>query len=402
MIPKKRPAARGSTAAEKRAKKPIVQQPVAQLILGYESFLEDLKGRIRSAQTRAALLANRELILLYWEIGHRIADRQNEQGWGRSVIERLADDLQKELPGLQGFSRSNVWRMRAFFLAYHEISRTAVRELQVTDSKGKKSTSRSNLAQPVRDLIPAEPPPVLAALPWGHNVVLVERLKKTEHRLWYAEKTVENGWSRAILVHQIESGLHRRQGQALTNFDRVLPPAQSDLVRETLKDPYIFDFLSLGDEVRERDVERVLVTHVRNFLLELGAGFALVGTQVPLEVDGKDFYLDLLFYHLRLRCYVVVELKVGEFQPEHAGKMSIYLAAVDNHLRHPDDQPTVGLILCKTKSRLVAEYTLQGLGKPIGVAGYRTMPAHLRGTLPSPAQLEAELGSVETGSPAAS
>jgi predicted nuclease of restriction endonuclease-like (RecB) superfamily len=372
-------------------------------------LLEDLKSHIRSVQIRAALAVNRELILLYWEIGRRIADRQENEGWGRSVIERLADDLGKEFPDLQGFSRSNIWRMRAFFLAYRQSiavpagspqkakSRTAVRDLYVSDSKGKRSISRANLAQPVRDLVPAELPPVLESLPWGHNVLLVERLKKMEHRLWYAAKTVENGWSRAVLVHQIESGLHRRQGKALTNFDRVLSPAQSDLARETLKDPYIFDFLSLGDEAQERELERVLVTHVRNFLLELGAGFALVGTQVPLEVDGRDFYLDLLFYHLRLRCYVVVELKVGEFQPEHAGKMSFYLSAVDHQLRHPDDQPSVGLILCKTSSRLVAEYTLQGLAKPIGVAGYRTMPAHLRGTLPSPAQLEAGLGSFEEG-----
>lgn len=225
----------------------------------------------------------------------------------------------------------------------------------------------------------------------GHNVLLVERLKKTEQRLWYAAKAAENGWTRAVLVHQIDSGLHRRQGQALTNFDRVLPAPQSELARETLKDPYIFDFLSLGDEVRERDVEKTLIAHVRNFLLELGAGFALVGTQVPLEVDGQTFYLDLLFYHLRLRCYVVVELKTVDFQPEHAGKMSFYLSAVDHQLRHPDDQPTIGLILCRKKSHLIAEYTLQGTSKPIGVAGYRTMPARLRSTLPSPAELEAGL-----------
>ena len=366
-------------------------------------MLEDLKTRIRTAQVKAALAVNRELVLLYWEIGRRIVERQENEGWGRSVIERLADDLRQEFPELQGFSRSNIWRMRAFFLGYRNAgaalkpsrktnSRTAVRELETIDSKGKKAISKSNLAQPVRELVPGEPPAVVASLPWGHNVLLVERLKKVEQRLWYAQRAVENGWSRAVLVHQIESGLHRRQGQALNNFDRVLSAPQSDLARETLKDPYIFDFLSLGSDAAERDLERGLIAEVRNFLLELGAGFALVGTQVLLEVDGQDFFVDLLFYHLRLRCYVVVELKVGEFLPEHAGKMSFYLSAVDHHLRHADDQPTIGLILCKTKRRLVAEYTLQGLQSPVGVATYQRMPKHLRGTLPSPAQLEAGLG----------
>jgi predicted nuclease of restriction endonuclease-like (RecB) superfamily len=237
----------------------------------------------------------------------------------------------------------------------------------------------------------SEPPAALTALPWGHNILLIERLKGREHRLWYAQKAAENGWSRAVLLHQIESRLHRRQGKALNNFDRVLPAPQSDLARETLKDPYIFDFLNLGDEAQERDLHRGLIEQVSRLLLELGAGFALVGTQHPLTVDGRDFFLDLLFYHLRLRCYVVVELKVADFEPEHAGKMSFYLSAVDNLLRSPDDQPTIGLILCKTKHSLVAEYTLQGQQKPIGVASYRLMPNHLRGTLPSPKELETHL-----------
>jgi len=378
-----------------------VQEALAQLTVGYPALLEDLKNHIRTAQTRAALMANRELIRLYWEIGRRIVERQEHEGWGKSVIERLAGDLQKEFPGLQGFSRSNIWRMRSFCLSYREEtsskrkSRTAVRDLETSDSKGSNTDLGPILAQPVRDLDLSQPPAVLAALPWGHNVLLIGRLKQRAQRLWYAQRAIENGWSRAILVLQIESGLHRRQGQALNNFDRVLPAPQSDLARETLKDPYIFDFLSLGDDVQERELERGLIEQVRRFLLELGAGFALVGTQYALVVDGQDFFLDLLFYHLRLRCYVVVELKVADFQPEHAGKMSFYLSAVDNLLRHRDDQPTIGLILCKTKSRMVAEYTLQGQQKPIGVASYRTMPAHLRGTLPSPREIEAGLVGVD-------
>jgi predicted nuclease of restriction endonuclease-like (RecB) superfamily len=361
------------------------------LSLEYPALLEELKQRIRSVQMRAALAVNRELILLYWEIGRRIVERQDLEGWGRSVIERLAGDLRKEFPDLRGFSSSNIWRMRSFYQAY----RTKARRSEITNSKPVKAKNEAILAQPVRELEPGALPDVLAGLPWGHNVVLVERLKRREHRLWYAYQTLENGWSRAVLVHQIESGLHRRQGKALNNFDRVLPAPQSDLARQTLKDPYIFDFLSLGDDVAERELERGLIEQVRRFLLELGAGFALVGTQVPLEVDGQTYYLDLLFYHLRLRCYVVVELKVNDFQPEHAGKMSFYLTVVDNLLRHPDDRPTIGLILCKTRSKLVAEYTLQGQQKPIGVASYRMMPDDLRVTLPSPKELEAGLKELE-------
>ena len=374
-----------------------MQQPVAQLALDYPLLLEDLKGRIRAAQTRAALSVNRELIHLYWEIGRRMVERQDQEGWGRSVIERLAGDLQQEFPGLRGFSRSNIWRMRSFFLAYREevFRKPNSRISEPLDSIALNPDFEPILAQPVRELDLSAPPADLTALPWGHNVLLIERLKRRGHRLWYARKAAENGWSRAVLLHQIDSGLHRRQGKALNNFDRVLPAPQSDLARETLKDPYIFDFLNLGDDMQERDLHRGLIEQVRRFLLELGAGFALVGTQYPLTVDGRDFFLDLLFYHLHLRCYVVVELKVADFEPEHAGKMSFYLSAVDNLLRHPDDQPTIGLILCKTKHRLVAEYTLQGQQKPIGVASYRTLPSHLRGTLPSPKELETCLVGLE-------
>jgi len=353
-----------------------VKQAVSQLPANYGEFLEELKVRIRTAQSRATLAVNRELIRLYWEVGRRIVARQQEEPWGRSVIERLAVDVQREFPGLKGFSPSNFWRMRAFYLAY--------------------SASGPFLAQPVREMGELDVPPAIAVLPWGHNVVLLEKLKDPKQQLWYAGQAVEHGWSRAMLVHQIESDLYRRQGRALTNFDRVLPPAQSDLARETLKDPYIFDFLSLGEEAQERDLERALLLKLRDFLLELGSGFALVGSQYHLEIDGQDFYLDLLFYHLRLRCYVVIELKVRELQPEHAGKMGFYLAAVDDLLRHPHDEPTIGLILCKTSSRVIAEYSLQSVQKPIGVASYRLMPPALKEGLPSPAELEKELGILES------
>lgn len=264
--------------------------------------------------------------------------------------------------------------MRAFYLAYPagpEFLPQPVAEIE--------SASRPVLPQAV------------AEIPWGHHVVLLEKLKEPDQRQWYARAAIENGWSRNVLVHQIESGLHRRLGKALTNFQRVLPAPQSDLAQGSLKDPYLFDFLSLGSEAHERDLERALLAHVRRFLLELGSGFALVGSQYHLEVGGEDFYIDILFYHLELRCYVVIDLKSGPFQPEHAGKMSFYLSAVDNLLRKPGDGLTIGLILCKDQNRLVAEYSLQGIHNPIGLATYQLMPEHLREILPSPAQLETEL-----------
>ena len=326
------------------------------MTLGYPTLLEELKARIRTAQIRAAVAVNRELVLLYWEVGRRILENQKREGWGAKVIDRLSSDLRKAFPDITGFSTRNLKYMKAFAEAWPE-------EAFVQEA--------------------------LAQITWYHNITLLDKVKDRSEREFYIRQAIAHGWSRAVLVHQIESGLHGRQGKALNNFDRVLPAPQSDLACAILKDPYIFDFL--GPEAAEREIEKSLVAQVRKFLLELGAGFALVGTQVHLEVDGQDFYLDLLFYHLRLRCYVVIELKVGEFLPEHAGKMSFYLSAVDQHLRHPDDQPTIGLILCKTKSRLVAEYTLRGLQNPVGVATYQQMPKHLRGTLPTPAQLAAGL-----------
>jgi predicted nuclease of restriction endonuclease-like (RecB) superfamily len=341
---------------------------------GYPELFERLRARILEAQTRAAFAVNREQLHLYWEMGREIVLRQEREGWGTSVIERLARDLGCAFPGAAGFSPRNLWRMKAFYLAY--------------------SPDPEDLPQAVAEIGAggqAILPQAVAELPWGHQIVLLEKLKDSAERQWYGRAAIEHGWSRAVLVHQIDSGLRRRQGKALTNFHRVLPPSQSDLAQGSLKDPYVLDFLTLGSEVRERDLERGLLAHVRKFLLELGAGFALVGSQYHLEVGGEDFYLDLLFYHLHLRCYVVIELKSGSFMPEHAGKMSFYLAAVDNLLRKPEDGPTVGLILCRSRNHMIAEYSLQGLQKPIGLATYQLMPEHLREALPSPAQLETEL-----------
>lgn len=293
-----------------------------QTLKSYDDFLRDLKSRIRTAQTRAALAVNRELVLLYWQIGRDILTRQKEEGWGAKVIERLANDLRKEFPDMKGFSRANLMYMRSFAEAWDD-------ELFVQQLVGQ--------------------------IPWGHNIALIAKLKNRTEREWYIHKTLEHGWSRDILVMQIETRLFHRQGKVITNFAATLPPPQSDLAQQTLKDPYIFDFLGLGDEAQEREVEHELVKHITSFLLELGAGFSYIGRQVPLEVEGDDFFLDLLFYHLKLRCYVVIELKAGAFKPEYAGKLNFYLSAVDATMRHESDNPSIGLILCKDKKGLIAE-----------------------------------------------
>ena len=315
--------------------------------------------------------------------------RQQAEGWGKAVVDRLAADLQREFPAVSGLSSSNLWRMRAFYLAYFleqpELAQP-VRE----------SKSGEILAHPVRELDAAVLKHPVSEIPWGHNVVLVERLKDLAQRLWYAQQTIANGWSRAMLLHWIDSDLFARQGKAVTNFKATLPGPQSDLAGEIIKDPYNFDFLTLRTDAAERDLEQGLLDHIQRFLLEMGAGFAFVGRQVHLEVEKEDFYLDLLFYHLHLRCFVVIDLKVQPFKPEFAGKMNFYLSAVDDLMRHADDQPSIGLILCREKNRITAEYALRDLRKPIGVAGWQTkitesLPRDLRGSLPSIRQIEAEL-----------
>lgn len=358
---------------------------MAGLPAGYPALLDELKRRIRAVQLKAAVSVNRELIALYWDIGKSIAERQRSEGWGKSVVDRLAKDLERAFPGMEGFSPSNIWRMRSFYLAWTEevLARPA------------RDDGDSILAQPARELDGQSLPQAAAGIPWFHNVVLIEKLKDPAARLWYAWQTLEHGWSRAVLVHQIESGLFTRQGKAVTNFEATLPPPQSDLAQQVLKDPYNFDFLTLAADARERELEQGLLAHLRKFLLELGAGFAFVGEQHHLEVGGEDFYLDLLFYHLRLRCFVVIDLKMEPFKPEFAGKMNFYLSAVDDLLRHKDDQPSIGLILCKERNRLVVEYALRDTHKPIGVSAYRItqrLPQRLKGSLPTVEQLEAELG----------
>lgn len=334
---------------------------ITPLPADYAAWLADLKTRIHGAQQRATLAVNRELVLLYWQIGRDILERQGREGWGAKVIERLAQDLRNAFPDMKGFSRANLMYMRAFAEAWpHEAI----------------------VQQPV------------GQLPWGHNLLLLTKLKTAEQRLTYAQRAIEHGWSRNVLGIQIERRLLEREGKATTNFDRRLPAPGSDLARESLKDPYLFDFLGVGDEAGERAIEDAIVQHITRFLLELGAGFAFVGRQVALEVGGDDFFIDLLFFHLKLRCYVVVELKAGAFKPEHAGQLSFYLSAVDAQMKAEHDNPTIGLLLCKKKNKVVAEYALRDSTKPIGIAEYQlieSLPAELQTSLPSIEQIEQAL-----------
>ncbi len=382
-----------------RAVPDIGPVPAVALPAGYARLLEDIKDRIRHAQVRAAVAANRELIRLYWDIGREIVQRQEQEGWGTGVINRLAADLQASFPGQAGFSRTNIHRMRAFYVTYAATAPDVPKAVGqssgeiVPQGVGQFPDAGRTPILPASDR--ASLPQAVAEIPWGHNVVLLEKLKDSRTRLWYAEKALHHGWSRAVLVHQIELNLCAREGRAMTNFDQTLPAPQSDLAQQTLKDPYVFDFLTLAEEARERELERGLLEHLRDFMLELGVGFAFVGSQYHLEIDGKDYYLDLLFYHLKLRAFVVIDLKVEEFKPEFAGKMNFYLSAVDDRLRQSDDRASIGIILCKAREKVTVEYALRDTRKPIGVSEYRltaALPQELRSSLPTVEEFEAELG----------
>lgn len=327
----------------------------------YAEFLEKLKNRVASSRYKAARAVNKELILLYHHVGTEILQKQNDQGWGAKIIDKLSKDLISAFPEMKGFSTRNLKYMRLFAETYPNVE--FVQE-------------------------------VLAQLTWYHNLTLLDKVKDKYTRLFYMKKAIEHGWSRNVMVMQIETGLHKRQGQAITNFKDKMPSPQSDLAHYTLKDPYIFDFLSIGKETHEREVEKGLVQHMEKFLLELGAGFAFVGRQYHLDVGDQDFYIDLLFYHLKLRSFVVIELKDKAFKPEHAGKMNFYLSVVDDLIKHSSDNPSIGLILCKSKNNVLAEYTLRDMSKPIGLAEYRlgeNLPENLKTALPTIEELEAEL-----------
>lgn len=325
---------------------------------GYAELLEEIAGRIARSQTRAALAVSRELVLLYWSIGAEIVIRQKAQGWGSKVIERLGRDLQARFPGVEGFSPRNLKYMRSLAEAW-----------------------------PDPEIVPQR----VALLPWGHLRLLLDRVKAPAARDWYLAASVREGWSRGALGHMIEGQLYAREGKSLTNFGQTLPPEQSEMAVQVLRDPYNFDFLTLTHPLEERKLERGLLTHMRDLLLELGRGFAFIGSQVPLTVGKETFYLDLLFYHVRLHCYCVIELKVGNFKPEYAGKLNFYLSAVDGMMRTERDEPTIGLLLCESHEGAVVEYSLKDIAKPIGVSSYRVtreLPAPARDELPTVEDLQ--------------
>lgn len=332
-------------------------------------MLATLKERVQTAQVRAGIAVNSELVTLYWQMGKDILDNQNRLGWGSKVIDRLSQDLMHAFPGMRGFSPRNLKYMRAFAGAWPEAA-----------------------------IVQAP----LAQITWYHHLTIMEKVSEPATRLWYAEHAVKYGWSRNVLALQIESGLHRRQGKAMTNFKRTLPAPDSDLAQNILKDPYNFDFLTLSKEAEERDLEEALLRNLRDFLLEMGVGFSFVGSQYRLDVGGEEFFIDLLFYHLQLRAYVVIDLKMTKFKPEFSGKMNFYLSAVDDLLRHPDDKPSIGIILCRSKNEVVAEYALRDTKKPIGVSGFtvtEALPAELKGSLPTVQELENELDKVKATKP---
>lgn len=346
---------------ESKAKKMEMPVSFLQPPDGYVEWLTELKKNIQKTQYQVVQKINQELVHLYWQIGRDILARQTVQGWGAKVIDRLAHDLRAAFPDMKGFSRANLMYMRAFAGAWPDE--------QIVQQ-------------------------VVGQLPWGHNLVLLTKLKQPKQRLDYARAAMEYGWSRNVLNIHIESKLLERTGKAVTNFPERLPPPDSDLARQSLKDPYLFDFLDIGEEADERDIEKALIKHITQFLLELGAGFAFVGRQVHLDVGGDDFFIDLLFYHLKLRCYVVVELKADKFRPEHLGQLEFYLTAVDRQIKADQDTPTIGLLLCKSKNKIVAEYALGDKNQPMGIAEYKllkSLPGKLQSSLPSIEQIEREL-----------
>ncbi|WP_026295766.1 PDDEXK nuclease domain-containing protein [Aromatoleum toluclasticum] len=348
----------------------------------YPELLSEIKQRIRSAQTRAMQGVNAELIRLYWEVGQMLDARQKREGWGAAVIPRLARDIRNELPEVKGFSERNIKRMLAFYREYGSLAVVP------------QPVAQAAVAEEVPQAVALFPTEVLLSLPWGHHLLLMEKVKDTETRYWYMQATLANGWSRNVLQMQIESSAHARQGKATSNFALRLPPPQSDLAQQALKDPYLFDFLTLAEPFHERELETGLIAHLEKFLLELGQGFAFVGRQYHIEVGDQDFYIDLLFYHLHLRCYIVIELKRGQFRPEYAGKMNFYCSVVDDVLKHRTDSPTIGLILCQEQNEVIAEYALRGVDKPIGVSTFeltRALPMELESSLPTIEQIEREL-----------
>ena len=331
----------------------------------YKSFIKELKSKIQTSQIKASIKVNEELLRLYWEIAKMIVAKQKESNWGDGFIKDISRDLKIEFPNMKGFSVTNIKYMRQWYLFFSKSQ-------QVVDQ--------------------------IFQIPWGHNIVIVTKIKNENEALFYAQKTIQHGWSRAVLVHQIESKLYYREAKAINNFDAKLPPVQSDLAKASLKDPYCFDFLMLKEKHNEKELEDALMKHITSFLLELGSGFSFVGRQYRLEIGGDEFFIDLLFYHIKLKCYIVVELKTVKFKPEFAGQLNFYVSAIDGELKESNDNPTLGILICKSKNDTVVEYALNKIDNPIGVSEYELfdkLPQKFKSTLPSIEEIEAHLKDIE-------
>ena len=340
----------------------------------YRDFIIRIKSEIKSSQIKAAIAVNRELLKLYWFLGSQIAEKQKATNWGDGFVKQVSQDLRHEFPNMKGFSTRNIHLIKQWYLFWHEgdeIVQQVVAQLE-------------NLP--------------IFQIPWGQNLVIISKSKSMQEARFYVQKTIENNWSRAVLTHQMESGLYQRQGESISNFKQQLPKPQSDLARQTLKDPYCFDFLNLTEKHNEKELESALIENISQFLLELGAGFAFLGKQYKLQVGEEDFYIDLLFYHIKLHCYVVVELKTVDFKPEFAGKLNFYISVVDDLLATENDQPTIGILICKSKNKTIVEYALKDMQQPIGVSEYELtsqLPKKYQPSLPSIESIEAEIGRLE-------
>ncbi len=335
----------------------------------YVEWVKHLKKKFKEVQIKAAVKVNNELLNFYWDLGKEIVKKQKETKWGDKFLEKLSKDLMSEFPNIKGFSRRNLMYIKKWYMFYS------------VDPK---------LVQQAVALI--------TQIPWGHNLIIITKCKDLQDALFYVRKTIENGWSRSVLTHQIESGLYRRKGKAITNFDTTLPKPQSDLAREIIKDPYCFDFLTIEEDYTEKELEEDLLTHLTKFLLELGSGFSFLGKQYKIEIGGEEFFIDLLFYHVKLHSYIVIELKTGKFKPEYAGKLNFYISSIDSILKTEKDNPTIGILICKGKNKTIAEYSLKDITKPIGVSEYKItkdLPEELKSSLPDIEEIEAELNAIE-------
>jgi predicted nuclease of restriction endonuclease-like (RecB) superfamily len=343
----------------------------------YKDWILQLKQRFQQAQIKAAVQVNSELLKFYWELGAEIVEKQEKTEWGSKFLNQLSDDLQSEFPEVKGFSLTNIKYIRQWYLFYNQDI---------------------IIGQQLVDQLPDRNVDQLFQIPWGHNIAIYLKCKTIPEAQYYVSNTIRYGWSRAVLVHQIESNLYFRDGKSISNFSKTLPAYQSDLAQQTLKDPYVFDFLTMRADFNERELEKSLIDHITKFLLELGAGFAYMGNQVPLKVGSRDFSIDLLFYQTRLHCYVVIDLKKTDFEPEHAGKMNFYIKAIDEQYRQTGDEPTIGLILCKSKDKVVAEYALSDINKPMGISEYHLtniLPDNLKSSLPAIEDIEAEFRKIK-------